>query len=1014
MEYSKNGKFIDAPSMFAINRDAGFTGFKTEHRGGATIIDTGKIKVEYTPDGKPFGESNLKAEVLMGDSFVGWSPGMKNNGNLGGTIRTVDGVFGPVDLGEGLISRDGWYVIDDSTRHLYTADWVESRPNDAGTDWYFFGYGYDLKNALKSMTVIGGKVPLPRKYALGAWYSRYWPYSSKEYRQIVKEYDKNDFPLDIMVMDMDWHKDGWTGWSWNRKLLPDAEELLKWFHSQGLAVTLNVHPADGIGPHEDMYADFMRDMGKDPAKGEWLSYDAGDKKYLDTLFKYTHAPKEKEGVDFWWLDWQQYPFTRSIPDLTNLAWLNNYYYSFTSRNGLRGQSFSRWPGWGDHRHPIHFSGDSHTGWPMLAFEIPFTSTAGNMGTFYWSHDIGGHMGSRNEESYTRWVQFGATSAALRSHSTRSPELDRRPWKYAKWAGKSMRISFHLRSEIFPYIYSSAYQCYRDSIPLNRAMYMEFPKKEEAYHNAQQYFFGDILLAAPVVTPGIGPNRVGSQIIWLPKGAWFNYFTGEKFTGEGEIITAADINEFPLFVKAGAPLPLQPYTHRMATTPLKTLVIRTFPGEEGKKGSFTLYEDDGMTNGYTKGAFATTELGYVLKNNIATVSIAAAKGKFPGQVSKRAYIVELPATLKASRATIDGKPANVKYDAAKFTNTVSVAARSIGAATVVKVWAKPASAAELSKPAIARRLKGAVKDLSPGASLKKAIAAAANTPESEIASENKTLNILLAIGGAALIRKNEAPYLYNGAEKLHFLARPGLLDGDAFTYSVTDRVGTSETIVYKKEYAIKQAIDVTVPQLGELPAPPAFGVAPVRFVSVVFSIDGRKFTLTKTIDRKPTYLTKWNIIGLFDFDTQKKFGLQTYGPEENEVDLSAIFPGFGGQNVNWRRVKTEDNKAVDLKKAFYIPSDNKLAYAVTFVDSDSEQKATLNIQSDDGSAAWVNGKKVFERDESKAISSEPDDAKITLKPGRNAILLKVSQFRGDWGFRVSIETEKPVSETYGRK
>ena len=134
-------------------------------------------------------------------------------------------------------------------------------------------------------------------------------------------------------------------------------------------------------------------------------------------------------------------------------------------------SFSRWGGWGDHRNPIHFSGDAGTRWPMLEFEVPFTTTAGNVGCFFWSHDIGGHTGGRNEESYMRWVQFGATSAALRSHSTRKPDMDRRPWTYSRQAEDSMRLSFHLRSELFPYIYSSAWQSCAESVPLSRPMYI---------------------------------------------------------------------------------------------------------------------------------------------------------------------------------------------------------------------------------------------------------------------------------------------------------------------------------------------------------------------------------------------------------------------------------------------------------------------------------------------------------------------------------------------------------------
>ena len=90
-----------------------------------------------------------------------------------------------------------------------------------------------------------------------------------------------------------------------------------------------------------------------------------NKRYVDTLFKDVITPHEKEGVDFWWLDWQQQPFTKSIPDLTNLAWLNRCFYTHTAADGKRGISFSRWAGWGDHRYPIHFSGDASTDWSML-------------------------------------------------------------------------------------------------------------------------------------------------------------------------------------------------------------------------------------------------------------------------------------------------------------------------------------------------------------------------------------------------------------------------------------------------------------------------------------------------------------------------------------------------------------------------------------------------------------------------------------------------------------------------
>ena len=297
MEYAPGGAFVDDPSLFAADRAARFGGFTVvQVAEGPTVIDTGALRLTYTPNGQSFSGSNLRAEVRRGaqPAAAVWAPGATNPGNLGGTARTLDGAKGPFDLGQGILSRDGWYLLDDSRSPLLTADWVRSRPQTAGTDWYLFGYGDDYRAALRSLTAVGGPVPLPRKYALGTWYSRYWPFSSSDYHQLVQEYGQHDFPLDNMVLDMDWHKDGWTGWSWNRTLLPDAEALLPWLHSQGLHVTLNLHPADGVGPQEDQYAAFTQAVGADPAAKQTVPFDAGSKTYMDALFATVFAPLERK------------------------------------------------------------------------------------------------------------------------------------------------------------------------------------------------------------------------------------------------------------------------------------------------------------------------------------------------------------------------------------------------------------------------------------------------------------------------------------------------------------------------------------------------------------------------------------------------------------------------------------------------------------------------------------------------------------------------------------------------
>lgn len=780
IEYSASGSFVDQPSLFAIDRSARYDDFRLTQSGGQTIIDTGVIRLTYQRDGQPFSQNNLSAEIGRAGAAVEWTPGAPNPGNLGGTVRTLDGVSGPIDLGQGLISRDGWYLLDDSHTPLLTPDWVEARPDSDGTDWYLFGYGRNYRAALQSMTAIGGPVPLPRRYALGSWYSRYWPYSSTDYRQIVDGYSQHDFPLDNIVMDMDWHKDGWTGWSWNRNLLPDAEQLVAWFHQQGLHVTLNLHPSDGVGPQEDQYAAFMRDMGVDPSSVRRIPFDPADQRYMNTLFADVFTPLENDGIDFWWLDWQQAEYTRSIPSLTNLFWLNTLLYQRTARDGNRGMSFSRWAGWGDHRHPIHFSGDAFTNFEMLAFEVPFTSTAGNVGCFFWSHDIGGHQGGRNEESYTRWVQFGATSPVLRSHSKRDATMDRRPWLYPKWAEDSMRISFHLRSELFPYIYTSAREACHESVPLDRPLYIDYPAEEAAYHNAQEYLFGDNLLVAPVVSAGAGPGHVATQTVWFPPnvdpagdgvrcGAWYDLLTGERYNAGADVLVAQDIDEFPIYARGGAPIPMQPYAPRMASAKLSTLVLRCYPGDEGRLGTSTLYEDDGVTSAYTHKASAITPLSYRRTGNEVTVKVGSSVGTFDGQIASRSIVIELADTSRAVRATCDGKALDIRYDADTCTNDITVPTRSIRKLVTVTIDVATADIDALHAKASARRIAGIVGQPS---SLKEALA------EPGLSDAQK--DALLAVSGVGYVQKNQGSYLYHGDVKDLLYAPQDAIDGHAVT------------------------------------------------------------------------------------------------------------------------------------------------------------------------------------------------------------------------------------------
>lgn len=168
------------------------------------------------------------------------------------------------------------------------------------------------------------------------------------------------------------------------------------------------------------------------------------------------------------------------------------------------------------------------------------------------------------------------------------------------------------------------------VPLNRPMYIDYGSDERAYDNEQEFLFGDILLAAPITSPGEGADKTASQKVWFPAGdVWYDYFTHERFDGGQECRIAKPLEEFPLYVRGGWVLPMQPYTPRPASTPLTTLVLRVYPSAGDADNTYTLYEDDGLSRDYERGIHATTELNYRRAGDVTTVTVRPAARQLPG-------------------------------------------------------------------------------------------------------------------------------------------------------------------------------------------------------------------------------------------------------------------------------------------------------------------------------------------------------------------------------------------------
>jgi hypothetical protein len=712
MEWSANGKFEDRASLVFLNRRLPVPKFEkssTDGHNTLTIV-TDALKLTYTPmpDGKPlppgspgFTPETLEVSLTMGDKQVTWHPGQTDPDNLLGTAHSLDGARGTQlrdPMEPGLVSRSGWAVIDDTSRPLFDSTdftfrdgekspwpWGIERPADekpgSYTDWYFFGYAHDYRKALGDYVRVAGRIPLPPRYAFGAWWSRWWDYSDQEIDDLVKGFRESDVPLDVIDLDTAWHLSeaqlkplgevdqskqadqlGWTGYTWNPFFFPDPDQFLKKLHEDGIKLTLILHTAAGIEPWEKTYPQMARAMGIDPATHKYIPFDPTDKKFAVNYFDLMLHPLEKQGVDFWWMDWWwqdwQPDQLSSIPNVKPTWWLNYIHFTDQQREGKRPMILHRWGGLGNHRYQVAFSGDTNSSWEQLGFQFWFTATAANVGFAYWSHDIGGHLpGVVDPELFTRWVQFGGFSPILRTHFTKNPDAERRPWAYPEPYSDILRSAYQLRYALEPYTYTEARKTFDTGIAFFHPLYYDWPDAEEAYSSKGEYVFGDQMLAAPVATASDKITGLSAENVWLPKGEWIEWPTGKHFAVADQSGSSFSrnfsVDQVPVYLRAGAIVPMQPPMRYTDEKPVDPLIVNVWPLQPGSSSTYSVYEDSGAAVEYQRGAFTRTPVKATQSGDTLCVEIGPVQGSFPGMLLARAYELRLPADWPPAAVTVNG-------------------------------------------------------------------------------------------------------------------------------------------------------------------------------------------------------------------------------------------------------------------------------------------------------------------------------------------------------------------------
>ncbi len=616
LERSERGIFRDDATQSVWYRDVEKQSFTFKDEGDRAIVDTGECKLILTKD---------RGQVCV--ELDGSLKKANNTGNLLGTYRTLDGCDGDlykntippkkIRLGNGVCSKTGVAVLDDSDSLTLGRDGQVKNVRADGSDEYIFAFGEDYRGAVRALYALTGNPPLVPRFALGNWWSRYHVYTDKEYLRVLAAFTERKIPITVATVDMDWHYSeqvdeekqitvqgkagkeyvgdcavnfGWTGYSWNTKLFPDYRGFLQKVKAMGMKITLNLHPSDGVRFWEDTYEEMANAVGMDASTQRQIPFNFTFDGFINPYFSLLHHPYEKAGVDFWWIDWQQpnIPWQGAEEEKYDPLWaLNHYHYLDNARSSQTPLVLSRYAGVGSHRYPLGFSGDTAITWKTLAYLPYFTATASNIGYTWWSHDVGGHhSGAKEDELYVRHLQYGVFSPVNRLHCTNSETMTKEPWAYKNGAGLLAAELLRFRHKLIPYLYTASRLAHAEGRALVEPLYYEWTAPL-AYRYTREYLFGTQLLVLPVVTRrrADGYARVKG---YLPEGKWTDIFTGEEYeAGKAgkELTFLRTLDSIPALAKSGCILPLSLDEGNACDNP-ESLELWSYAGD----GEYTLYED----------------------------------------------------------------------------------------------------------------------------------------------------------------------------------------------------------------------------------------------------------------------------------------------------------------------------------------------------------------------------------------------------------------------------------------
>lgn len=541
---------------------------------------------------------------------------------------------------------------------------------------YYFIYGPTFRQILQAYTTLTGTSPLLPRAAMGLHVGTYsggtWGYenlTSQYYVvKLAKKFRELGIPADILHLDSTWrifgkvNGKGGTSFEWRQPGFPDPKAMFDSLYALNYQmVGLHIRPRIDNG-EKNNYLDQAKALGLTyPENGK-----PGD---FPNFF-------EQKAVDWWWTNClkpladlgcmfvktdegsafgrvgnelvdKKGPEGKEIATLHNLfpiAYAKAPYLKFQESNKIRGLEHTREGFAGIQRYPFIFAGDWPSEWQYFAPVIRAGLNIGLSGVPAWAHCMGGFEHVADPELYVRWVQFGMFSPIAHLFGMEHPNY-KEPWSYGAEAQSIFTKYDKLRYRLIPYLYSAFYQSYLTGSPVIQALVYNYPEDVNTYPIDDQYFFGDQLLVCPVIEKG-----AKSRTLYLPEGTWVDYWSGEKFAGKQNIITRTPLDKLPIYVKAGAIIPMQPDMQYFGEKPLDPITFDIYPAGNS---SYKMYEDDGKTLKYQQGEFAITEVTSSENAQVVKIEIGASAGQF--KVPDRNYVLTVHLDKKPESVTVGSTP-----------------------------------------------------------------------------------------------------------------------------------------------------------------------------------------------------------------------------------------------------------------------------------------------------------------------------------------------------------------------